>query len=65
MNLDQAKTICIAHVKYVLDDIPNDYTPEEIGIAIDVISDTVRHYSVSHSDIISTYNIIQFIIWKF
>jgi SPX domain protein involved in polyphosphate accumulation len=57
MNIDQAKKICKAHVKYVLEDIPNDYTPEEIGIAIDVISDIVRHYSVSHSDIISTYNL--------
>lgn len=57
MKIDQAKTICLAHVEYVLDDIPNTYKPEQIGIAIDVISDTVRHYSVSHSDIISTYNL--------
>ena len=57
MKIELAKTICKAHVKYVLEDIPNDYTPEEIGISIDVISDTVRHYSVSHSDIISTYNL--------
>lgn len=57
MKLDQAKTICKAHVEYVLDDIPNTYTPEEIGIAIDVISDTVRHYSVSHSDILDKYQL--------
>lgn len=57
MKIDLAKTICKAHVEYVLNDIPNEYTPEQIGIAIDVISDTVRHYSVSHSDILDKYQL--------
>ena len=57
MKIEQAKTICKAHVKYILDDIPNSYTPEEIGIAIDVISDTVRHYSDIHSNILDKYNL--------
>ena len=57
MNIELAKIICLTHVEYVLNGTKNDYTVEEIGIAIDVISDAVRHYSVSHSDIISTYNL--------
>ncbi len=57
MKIDQAKTICLAHVEYVLNDIPNEYTPEQIGIAIDVISDTVRHYSYMNSTILDNYNL--------
>ncbi len=57
MKIELAKKICKAHVEYVLDDVQNDYTPEEIGIAIDVISDTVRHYSDIYSNILDKYNL--------
>jgi len=57
MNLEQAKIICNAHVEYVLNNTPNDYTVEEIGIAIDVISDTIKHYSVKHNFILDMYNL--------
>ena len=56
MNLDLAKTICLAHYEYVINNIPNNYTPSEIGIAIDVIADNV--------DSVRYYTLMQYNLWR-
>ncbi len=50
MTTTQAKQICLAHVKYVLDGKQNNYTPKQIGEAIQLIADK------SKSDVLYQYN---------
>ena len=54
MTIDQAKIICKAHVDYVLKNIPNNHTPEKIGIAIELIAKKVPVNE--YSKILVTYN---------
>jgi hypothetical protein len=56
MNLEQAKNICKAHVKYVLEDIPNDYTHEEIGIAIHTIAIAIKPIIDYNYKVLVQYN---------
>lgn len=57
MTIDLAKIICKAHVENVLQNIPNSYTPEEIGEAIDVIKDKMYNYSIAKYAILSMYQL--------
>ena len=57
MKIDLAKTICKAHVKYVLDDIPNNYTPEEIGIAIHTIAIAIKPIIDYNYKVLVQYNL--------
>ena len=57
MNLDLAKTICKAHVKYILDDIPNEYTPEQIGIAIHSIAIAIKPIIDYNYKVLVQYNL--------
>jgi len=56
MNIEQAKIICLSHVDYVLNGTKNDYTPYQIGIAIDVIADNVESINFMNYSILSMYN---------
>lgn len=56
MNLEQAKTICKAHFKYVIDNIPNNYTPEEIGEAIHYIAILVKPICEYNYKVLMRYN---------
>jgi hypothetical protein len=56
MKIEQAKTICKAHVKYILDDILNDYTPEEIGIAIHTIAIAIKPIIDYNYKVLVQYN---------
>ena len=42
MNLNQAKTICLDHIEFVLNGTKNNYTPTEIGEAIQLIAEKVN-----------------------
>ena len=56
MTIDLAKIICKAHVKYVLDNVPNDYTPYQIGIAIDVIAEQIQDINFMNYSVLEMYN---------
>lgn len=56
MKIDLSKTICLAHVEYVLDDIPNGYTPEEIGIAIHTIAIAIKPIIDYNYKVLVQYN---------
>ncbi len=59
MNIEQAKIICNAHVEYVLNKKPNQYTVEEIGIAIDVIIDIIENVCC-----VKYYALNQYQLWR-
>jgi hypothetical protein len=50
MDKNLAKQICLAHVNYVLEDKQNNYTPDKIGEAIQLIADK------SKSKVLYDYN---------
>ena len=54
MTIDQAKIICKAHINYILENIHNNHTPEEIGIAIELIAKKVSNNEYSRT--LSFYN---------
>ena len=56
MNLKQAKIICLAHIEYVMDGTPTDYTPAEVGIAIDKIINSIKNNDFDKSKLI-LYNL--------
>ena len=56
MKIEQAKTICLAHVEYVLEDIPNYYTTEEIGIGIHTIAIAIKPIIDYNDKVLVQYN---------
>lgn len=56
MKIELAKTICKAHVKYVLENIQNEYTPEEIGEAIHYIAIVVKPICDYNYKVLMRYN---------
>lgn len=56
MKIEQAKTICLDHVEYVLNGTKNDYTPEEIGIAIHTIAIAIKPIIDYNYKILMKYN---------
>ena len=59
MNIEQAKTICLAHVEYVINDTKNNYTPSEIGEAIDVIIDCIADFNI-----VNFFVLVQYQLWR-
>ena len=57
MEIKQAKIICLAHIEYVMDGTPTDYTPAEVGIAIDKIISSIENN-------IDKYNLIKNNLWR-
>ena len=57
MNLKQAKIICLAHIEYVMDKTPTDYTPNEAGIAIDKIISSIKND-------FDKSNLIKYNLWR-
>jgi hypothetical protein len=56
MNLQQAKIICNAHANYVLNNVPNKYTVEEIGEAIHYIAIVVKPICEYNYNTLMKYN---------
>ena len=57
MEIKQAKIICLTHIEYVMDGTPTDYTPADVGIAIDkVISSIKNDFDKS--------NLIKYNLWR-
>jgi hypothetical protein len=56
MKLEQAKTICLDHVEYVLNGTKNDYTPEQIGIAIHTIAIAIKPIIDYNYKVLVQYN---------
>lgn len=56
MNLEQAKIICLAHVDNVLNNKPNNYTVTEIGIAIDVLKESIKQHNKLCYYLLDLYN---------
>ena len=56
MNIEQAKTICKAHIEYVLNGTKNDYTPSEIGIAIHTIAIAIKPIIDYNYKVLVQYN---------
>ncbi len=59
MKIEQAKIICLSHVEYVLNGTKNDYTPSEIGIAIDVIIDCISEFNI-----VNFFVLVQYQLWR-
>jgi hypothetical protein len=56
MKLEQAKIICNTHVEYVYNGTKNDYTPTQIGIAIDILKESIKPHNKLCYYLLDLYN---------